>query len=272
MPVVHLYLDESGHSSSHPFVVVAGFIGIAEAWRGFAEHWNAILSEYKVQPPFHMTDFESKHGQFKHWDENNQRRPLMRALLDEICRRHIFLFGAAVDVKWFCSVDWKSGFPGSEPLSDPYYLALQDVIRSALRVCNTGTSPLISESKLAVTLEQQTEFERVAGAYCRANAYFDVTNTLLDATKFEDPVAFPQLQAADIAAFEVRWRITRPDLCRYPWKRLSEKPINIFLRGIDSAKSFPELNYEPTEYKSLILIESNTKRKRNQGRKTIRVS
>ena len=247
----------------------AGLIGIADVWEGFKDRWEAILRKHGVIPPFHMTDFEAKKDQFKGWDENTQRRPLMKALMDEICARRIFLFGAAVSVEWFRSFDWSGGFPDSEPLADPYYLAMQDVIREGIRVCNTGTSSLTNESKLAVIMGKQKEFQGVAAAYYRAAARFDSTSTLLNVATFVEPVDYPQLQAADIAAFELRWRITRPDICRYPWKRMSEgRANNIFLRGIDSANVFPELTYQPTDDNSLILMERNQKRKRNQSKKS----
>src|ERR1044071_9270909 len=105
MAVVHLYLDESGHSTSHQFLVVAGLIGLAEAWDGVAGRWKAILDAHGVISPFHMKDFEAKQRQFKGWDENERRRPLMKALMDEIAARRVFLFGAAVSVPWFKAFD-----------------------------------------------------------------------------------------------------------------------------------------------------------------------
>ncbi len=267
MALVHLYLDESGHSTSHRFVVLGGLIGVSEAWDGFAERWNAILGEHRVTPPFHMKDFEAKRRQFKGWDEETQRRPLMKALMDEIGARRVFLFGAAVSVQWFKGFDWRSGFPGAEPLEDPYHLAMQDVVREAVRVCNTGVHVPATGNKLVVVMSEQKEFQGVAAAYYRAAARFDVTGTLMERASFCRPTECPALQAADIAAFELRWRLTRPDISRYPWKRLTDKPgDNIYLRGIDSRTVFPERTYQADDYRTLVLRDSNDKGIRNQGK------
>jgi hypothetical protein len=218
-----------------------------------------------------MKDFEAKQGQFKGWDENKQRRPLMKALMDEIGRRRVFLFGAAVSVEWFKSFDWKNGFPGAEPLEDPYHLAMQDVVREAVRVCNTGTHVPTTGNKLLVVMAEQSEFQGMASAYYRAASHFDETGTLMDRASFCKPKICPALQAADIAAFELRWRLTRPDISRYPWKRLIEKPgDNIYLRGIDSNSIFPERKYEADDYRTLMLRDSNSKSIRNQGKRSHR--
>lgn len=265
--LVHLYLDESGHSASHPFVVVAGLIGLAEAWNGFGERWNAILEEHRVTSPFHMKDFEAKRGQFKGWDEETQRRPLMKALLDEIAGRRVFLFGSAVSVEWFKGFDWRRGFPGAEPLEDPYHLCMQDVIREAVRVCNTGVHVPTTGNKLLVVMAEQNEFQGIAAAYYRATAHFDVTGTLAEGASFCRPTECPALQAADIAAFELRWRLTRPDISRYPWKRLTDKPgDNVYLRGIDANAIFPDRTYHADDHRTLVLRDSSDKSIRNQGK------
>jgi hypothetical protein len=271
MALVHLYLDESGHSATHPFVVVAGLIGLSEAWDGFAEQWNTILLEHRVTSPFHMKDFEAKRGQFKNWDEETRRRPLMKALMDEIGRRRVFLFGAAVSVEWFRGFDWKSGFPGAEPLEDPFHLAMQDVVREAVRVCNTGAHVPRTGNKLLVIMAEQREFQSMASAYYRAASHFDLTDTLIERPSILTPSECPALQAADIAAFELRWRLTRPDLSRYPWKRLIDKQgDNIYLRGINASEVFPERKYEADNDRTLVLRDSSDKRIRNQDKRSRR--
>jgi hypothetical protein len=270
MAFVHLYLDESGHSSRHPYVVVAGFIGIAEAWEGFKAKWNAILELHHVKPPFHMTDFEAKKEQFEGWDEEKQRRPLMKALMDEVASRQIFLFGAAVSVEWFKSVNWRSEFPGSEPPEDPYHLVMQDAVHEAKRVCAVGSEVAgigASGNKLAVIMEEQRQFEGAAQAYYRAIHAFDETDTLLKAATFASGEEYPQLQAADIAAFELRWRLTRPDIVRYPWARIQEKGVQqVYFRGIDPKAAFPEWSYEPDPDPPLVL-QVTGKRTANQGKR-----
>jgi hypothetical protein len=254
MALIHLYLDESGHSAEHPFVVVAGLIGMADQWEGFKDRWDAILAEHDVDE-FHMTDFEARRGKFKSWSED-RKRTLLKALMDEIASRRVFLFGADVSMEWFRSFDWEAGFPGMQPPSDAYHLAMQDVIQGAIRVSNTGTQVPTTGNMLAVVMGEQREFRHMAGAYYRAVHHFDETGTLIPAATFTTPKEYPQLQAADIAAFELRWHITRPDLNRYPWLRLTERGADfVYLRGIDAARVFPERTYAPDSVWQLVLVE-----------------
>jgi hypothetical protein len=258
---VRLYLDESGHSASHDYVIVAGLIGTAEAWRGFEERWNALLAEHGVVAPFHMTDFEAKQRQFKGWDEVARRRPLMKALMDEISDRLLFLCGAAISVQSFKTFDWETGFPGAEPLEDPYHLAMQEVIRECVQICNSGTRIPKDGVKLEIVMAEQPQFRAMAAAYYRATQHFDTSATLAPEVTFATPIECPPLQAADIAAFELRWRITRPDLRRYPWARLCEKGADlVHLRGIDAKKVFPERTFAPNEHPELVLKDSSLKR------------
>ena len=256
-------------------MVVAGFIGLVEAWHGFADKWNAILSEHGVVAPFSMKDFESKRDQFKGWDEETQRRPLLKALLDEICARALFLCGAAVSVEQFKSFPWSTAYPGADPPTDPYHLAIQEVITGAITICNTRSDPQQSpeENELAVVLASQQEFEGHAKAYLNAIRHFNSTTTLLKSATFVPQKEYPQLQAADIAAFELRWRIMRPDIRRYPWQRLLEAKqgvdcVRTF--GIDASIVFPERQFETNSQHTLILPNGDQKRARNQGRKSRR--
>lgn len=51
--VITLYLDESNHSSSDSYVVVAGFRGTEEQWIDFAPKWKAALGNRSA---LHMSD------------------------------------------------------------------------------------------------------------------------------------------------------------------------------------------------------------------------
>lgn len=206
MAFLDFYVDESGHSSTHPVVVVAGFLGSADAWVGFRDNWNAILAEHGVTPPFHMTDFEAKIGQFQGWDEHTQRRPLLKSLVDEIVCRPLYLLGAAVSVEVFKRVEWDDRM---EPLEDPYHSVLQDVLQLAVTVSDDPDCPDVNGERIAVVIAKQREFGAVDGGtaslYYEALAQWPANGKLVKAAVFGDQEEFPQLQAADIAAFELRW-------------------------------------------------------------------
>jgi len=53
------YFDASGDPDSQPFVVVAGYIANFYQWRVFEHSWKLIHSDYGVDLPFHMVDFQA---------------------------------------------------------------------------------------------------------------------------------------------------------------------------------------------------------------------
>jgi hypothetical protein len=54
-----IYLDDSGHPSNQPRVVVAGFLASEKQWLEFDRKWKAALEKHGLGEAFHMTDFES---------------------------------------------------------------------------------------------------------------------------------------------------------------------------------------------------------------------
>jgi len=59
MAKMSAYFDASGSPDSQPFVVVAGYIANFYQWRMFEHSWQAIHSEYGVELPFHMAEFQA---------------------------------------------------------------------------------------------------------------------------------------------------------------------------------------------------------------------
>jgi hypothetical protein len=260
MGFLSLYLDESGHSASMPLVVVAGFMGRVSAWRGFAKSWNRVLRKHGVTPPFHMTEFSAKSYQFEGWDETKQSRPLMAALMREVTTRSIVMLGAAMTVESFKQIDW-SVYPEFEPLEDVYHLVMQDVIRLALSVSSDphpNAAPY-SGDKLAVVIAKQPEYGAHAASYYHATAALSDDTRLVNAAVFADQIEFPQLQAADIAAFELRRKIARPDLNRYPWAEMEKvRQICLYVRGVDVGTTFPTFPIAEGFPEELTLKEKRT--------------
>ena len=232
-----LYIDESGHSASHPNVIVAGVIGASQAWDGFDGKWNTALNDLGVSPPFHMTDFEAKQTQFKGWDEYKQRRPLLARLVHAITKRPIYRIGAAVNVEWFKTIDWKTTFPNHEPLEDPYHLALQDLLQLAIGMAKDPTCADVNGDTIHVTVSEQPEYQGQAKAYAIALANLAAPGILHFPPTFQTPPENPRLQAADIVAFEFRWKLIKPELNRWPWRQLiKDKRAGFRFKGLDGPK------------------------------------
>ena len=268
---LELYLDESGHASRHPFVAVAGFMGTAEAWSDFAAKWNAILVSHGVIPPFHMTDFEAKKAQFHGWDEA-RRRALLAPLMREITTRPLCMVGAALSVETFHALDW-SMYADYQPIENPYHWAIQDALRQAVKASDDPDLPECRGERICAVLAAQPEFQGAADGYYRATAFHE--RKLAERATFGEPGELAQLQAADIAAFELRWKITRPDLNRFPWCEIVKAGRTVLsVRGIDPSVFLPSCEgpeYDMTVSRQrrpidVMLKMTDTKARRNQGK------
>lgn len=77
--------DASGHPhdpSPHAAFFVSGFVSTAGKWTLFEEQWLALLAEFRIESPFHMTDFEAGEKQYASWKDDRPRREtfLLRAV------------------------------------------------------------------------------------------------------------------------------------------------------------------------------------------------
>jgi hypothetical protein len=78
------YIDESGTHDESEFASIAGYVDRSDGWAGFEKDWKAVLDRYGVGE-FHMTDFESRHGEFdsRTFDED-LRHPFLQDLINAI--------------------------------------------------------------------------------------------------------------------------------------------------------------------------------------------
>jgi hypothetical protein len=89
------YFDESENFGESPVLVVAGFCGGSQQWEFFAKEWLAVLKSYGLQSPFKMQHFARWKRQFRTFADV-KREPLLRDLLDVICKRAMMGFGCVV--------------------------------------------------------------------------------------------------------------------------------------------------------------------------------
>lgn len=228
MARLELYFDESGHSADKPLIVMAGYMATADQWLGFAEEWNAALVKAGVvrsdgtAGQFHMTDCETKHGAFKGWKEP-QRRSLLRDLMGTIERHRLHATGFVISTEWWKTIDWKDEHSDHRALEDPYHHAMQNAIATALVMTNdqVAAPELFAPEGVKCVFSQQGEFQGRATAYMAALSYFlSRIHPGFEPVTYGDPAKLPQLQAADIVAFEFRWRLTCPDVDRWPMRQI----------------------------------------------------
>lgn len=221
---LEIYLDESGHSTTHPFLIIAGYMAPAENWIGFYGEWNAALVDAGAvkadgaADKFHMADLEAFKGIFAGWDED-RRRALLGALFEIIDRHRLYAIGFAVSVEWWNSRNFADSAPEHEPLN-PWHWAAQGVIQTAWNMTNEPQAPeLLSPESVAFVFDLQSEYGGTAKELLPTLC--DILSGKKATVAFSPSDQFPQLQAADIVAFELRWRLTRPDIpIRWPLRQM----------------------------------------------------
>ena len=78
------FCDESGHPSSDSDVVtVAAVVSDEHGWSAFEEQWARTLKQYEIST-FHMTDYESRQGEFRQWGRHEKKARLFITDLSKI--------------------------------------------------------------------------------------------------------------------------------------------------------------------------------------------
>ena len=67
------YFDESGKERDHRAVALGAVIAPEKKWLEFEKKWNKVLRRHKVEV-FHMTDFETRNGEFKNKSWSDDKR------------------------------------------------------------------------------------------------------------------------------------------------------------------------------------------------------
>jgi hypothetical protein len=115
-----LYLDDSGHPSDQPAVVVAGFVATIEQWQQFGPEWSAALHKHGLGNTFHMTDFEAA--------KRRDRGKVFEHLTSIISRYTQASFSCGVDMKAYRKVNDRYAL--EEAIGTPYAIATRGVVRN----------------------------------------------------------------------------------------------------------------------------------------------
>ena len=213
------YLDESGTHAGSRAVVVAGFVSNVSKWEAFSEQWSAALNEWGVSA-FHMTDFESRHGEFADW-KNEERRERLNRLLDLIIEHTFSSIGFVVRKKSF-----------DEILSDEAKELCVDAYGLAAIGCWYNLALRAREPRIDGWVDYVMEagckgggaLQQIWSKQSDDQQWLD--NTRIISLDFRSKHISPPLQAADILAYELFKQAQRqfgeeqrPP--RYPLQRLN---------------------------------------------------
>ncbi len=210
------YLDESGTHEGSDAVAVAGFISNRSKWQTFSDDWKNALDSWKI-PYFHMSDYETRHGFFESWDDQ-QREERLNHLLGLI-KKHTFLSVAyIIRTKQF-----------NEILSDAAKKLCGNAYGLAAIACWFNLRQLVKKVNgyIDYTMEKVSAGSSILAWIYREQVKYPewVEDTRLLSLSFEDKKVILPLQAADILAYEIYKHaqrqfsgLQRPE--RYPYKQL----------------------------------------------------
>lgn len=211
------YFDESFAEGDPGHAVIAGFVGLPEAWGQVQSAWNAELERVGIQW-FHYVECNGLRGQYKGW--GREKRDAHLAVLSSIIADN-----DVIPVSAGFSGDWKkviSDFPPPMASRFPhaYNLCFELLMPDLIEQINHRWP---SDRSVLIMADQQQFAARVVEIYStfKFNGWWPEIFHL----GFSDPRSVVPLQAADMMAFEVR---------RYLWnKDSSEFPLMARLLGRD---------------------------------------
>jgi hypothetical protein len=235
-PSVTAYFDESGHSASTRVVAIAGAMSTPKRWGALREKWTATLAKYKIDM-FHMTDFESRQGEFSGWDEN-RKRALLSELFEAIENFPLMLMGTAIVVGHFNKLDANK----QKYLMDPWYVCYQSCFTEALSTLyifnpvEEGVEPEFANIR-SCFFESHRQYKY--GPALFALTHEQVSSRAVSRTRgvigWGSKQSCVHFQLADLVAYELRKHVEnslfglgRPT--RWPMKRFMKMmfTINIF--------------------------------------------
>lgn len=213
------YFDDSGTHDDSPVVVAAGLIFRTDAVQDFSREWDEAIKSWKIST-FHMTDFESRHGLFKHWTDEERRDRLNRLLgLIEIYAEQSIGF-----------VIPKRSF--DELFSKEAKSLCGDAFGFAALACFEKAAQIAADPRLDAWVDYTIErgskgyqaLELIWREGSKIPAWSQVTR--ITSLSTHPKAKFPPLQAADIVAYELYKQGLRQFGAesrgvRYPLRRLA---------------------------------------------------
>jgi hypothetical protein len=198
---VEIYVDETGHSAEGEIFALAGLGGTSRQWAGFAEEWNAVLRRAGLAEPFHAVEFEGARKQFEEFRQRRDEwRAIHNALTDVIIGHKLMMMGSVVVLE-----AWRQMDEEARRKNDAYFLATEAMVSAVARDGELTTG---GDLELAFYFEKRKDTAAAAERMFEAIRAHPMVAKRERLTSFEfGDKEWPQLQAADLVAYEVRKRV-----------------------------------------------------------------
>lgn len=198
---VEIYIDETGHAAEGEIFALAGLGGTSKQWEGFADQWNGVLQAAGLSEPFHAVEFEGARGQFRQFRERREEwRGIHEGLTDVIVGRKLKMMAAVVPLQ-----AWRQMDDEACKRNDPYLLATEGIVSAIAKDAALTTG---EDVELAFYAEKRKDIAAAAECMFRAIREHPMVAKRERLTSFDfGDKQWPQLQAADLVAYEVRKRL-----------------------------------------------------------------
>lgn len=197
--MLYAYFDEAGHPSDSKVVSIASVVSTNEEWNNFDDQWRKVLDWYDIPKDkgLHLTDFENRKGVFRDWGKDDPRAiPFISELVD-IFKINI-QFGCVFSI---IMDDWNSliinRFPDAfERKRSPFIVLLQ--------TCLEAIHNVIPKDQSITCMFEENKFLLGAAPahFARWKNTWGLENRFTGALAFGQKYKYPQLQAADMLAYE----------------------------------------------------------------------
>ncbi|MEO8622084.1 MAG: DUF3800 domain-containing protein [bacterium] len=87
MAMFTVYFDVAGHPDAPGAMFSSGFVSSMDKWLKFEKEWLALLGEYGIANPFHMSDFAAGVGQYASWKDDTARRAVFYEQVTDLIQR-----------------------------------------------------------------------------------------------------------------------------------------------------------------------------------------
>jgi len=191
------YFDESGHSGDTDFVTMGGLVAREEQWSALVPKWNELLSKHELSE-WHSHDYAHSVNEYKRWNgDNEKRRNLYGDFMGAIIESQGVPLGATVSM-----AHWRRMSDAARrSLVDPYYLILQ----LCLHRSSDYRSGMFSQEKMRFVFDDNREFKgRIPKIYRALRDNIPGGSQFLEDPTFVSAASTPQMQVADLVAYEVR--------------------------------------------------------------------
>jgi hypothetical protein len=199
---------------------MGGFVAREEQWSALVPKWNGLLSKHELTQ-WHSHDYAHSVNEYKRWrGEKEERRKLYGDFMGAIIESQGVPLGATVSVE-----HWRRMSDAARrALADPYYLTLQ----LCLHRSSDYRSGMFSQERMRFIFDDNREFKgRIPAIYRALRENVPDGDRLLERPTFASAASTPEMQVADLVAYEVRQfhhnHLNRPgDDPRWGYVRLGE--------------------------------------------------